>query len=403
MAWLEFLPKVLGTRHQRMRRKLSAYLDGDLAESEKVRVEQHLTECASCRRELESLRVTVGLLQELPQVQPPRSFVLERAPAPMGIWRWSSYDWAWASLKGVTVLAAVLLVAVVAGDITSQLGLPRQPVLEEAVKEKVVVEEALTRVVERPAEELVKETVVVEKPVEKVVTKVVEKEVVVETKVVEEALLEERPKAIEGFTPTPGPEVIRRIVKETVVVEKPVEKVVRETVVVEKEVVAEKPLEAEKVVKETVVVEKPAEVTKVVAKVAEVREVPAEKGVEVTEELTFARPASPPPPGAAISAVTIAQDVGAVETVITPEKEPTEVRASPTTLPPSEVAATPKPEAVFAAVVEEEEPVPSEFTGVPQLPRNRLWRWLEGGTLAVFLALGGFLWLAKRQRDALHL
>ena len=115
------------------------------------------------------------------------------------------------------------------------------------------------------------------------------------------------------------------------------------------------------------------------------------------QQLAFAPTPSPsPPPGAAISAVTMAQDIGAAETTITPKEEPTEVRASPTAVPPTKVAATPKLEAVPRAPAAAAE-------AAPQLLQDRLWRWLEGGALATLLALGGFLWMAKRQRDALHL
>ncbi len=72
-------------RHRRLRDKLSAYIDGELDASAADRLERHLAECGRCRQEMEQLRATVAALQELPAVEPPRSFTLspERvAPRP---------------------------------------------------------------------------------------------------------------------------------------------------------------------------------------------------------------------------------------------------------------------------------------------------------------------------------
>ena len=63
---------------------------------------------------------------------------------------------------------------------------------------------------------------------------------------------------VRGSHPAPTPQVIDRIIKETVIVEKPVERIIEKTVVsekpVEKTVIVEKPVE--KIVRETVIVEK---------------------------------------------------------------------------------------------------------------------------------------------------
>ncbi len=72
-------------RHRRLRDQLSAYIDGELDPSAAERLERHLAECGRCRQEMEQLRTTVAALQELPAVEPPRSFTLspERvAPRP---------------------------------------------------------------------------------------------------------------------------------------------------------------------------------------------------------------------------------------------------------------------------------------------------------------------------------
>ena len=43
-------------RHSRLRDLLSAYIDGQVSESEALRIEEHLSGCDECRRELGTLR-----------------------------------------------------------------------------------------------------------------------------------------------------------------------------------------------------------------------------------------------------------------------------------------------------------------------------------------------------------
>ncbi len=71
-------------RHRRLRDQLSAYIDGELDSPAAQRLESHLAECERCRLELEQLRATVSGLQDLPELEPPRSFTLspERVAAP---------------------------------------------------------------------------------------------------------------------------------------------------------------------------------------------------------------------------------------------------------------------------------------------------------------------------------
>jgi anti-sigma factor RsiW len=72
-------------------RYLSAYVDGELSGAEMLRVRDHVSRCAACGRELESLRQVKGLLRALP-VQHPEEEPIERlcdalgnAPAPSGL------------------------------------------------------------------------------------------------------------------------------------------------------------------------------------------------------------------------------------------------------------------------------------------------------------------------------
>ena len=95
---------------------LSSYIDGEVEPAELREVEEHLAACDSCRRELDTLRFTVSLLRELPEVPVRRSFSLSEAPAPVRTA--PSLGWA-ASLA--TSMAALLLVALLVGDITGVL------------------------------------------------------------------------------------------------------------------------------------------------------------------------------------------------------------------------------------------------------------------------------------------
>jgi len=59
--------------------QLSAYLDGELSEEERRRVEVHLGTCGVCRADVEELRWVVGLVRALPEVEVPRPFYVRRA------------------------------------------------------------------------------------------------------------------------------------------------------------------------------------------------------------------------------------------------------------------------------------------------------------------------------------
>ncbi len=61
--------------HARLRRQLSAYLDGELTPADTDDVRAHLAQCATCRRELEHLQSVKALLQRLPE-----------RPVPQDLW-----------------------------------------------------------------------------------------------------------------------------------------------------------------------------------------------------------------------------------------------------------------------------------------------------------------------------
>ncbi len=61
----------------RVRSHLGDHLEGDLTLHFRTRVDEHLSHCASCARELSELRSTVGLLRSLPTPQPPAELASE--------------------------------------------------------------------------------------------------------------------------------------------------------------------------------------------------------------------------------------------------------------------------------------------------------------------------------------
>ncbi len=91
-----------------IRELLSAYIDGQLAASERGPVEEHLASCKPCQEEFVSLRATKDMLQCLPFVRPARSFALAERPAPRPV--------AFGVLRLATAVAAFLLLLVGMGD-----------------------------------------------------------------------------------------------------------------------------------------------------------------------------------------------------------------------------------------------------------------------------------------------
>lgn len=65
---------------QRIQSMLSAYIDDEVQRSDADQIEQHVTECASCSRELNRLRRTVETLASAAEIEPP-AFLLEQIEA----------------------------------------------------------------------------------------------------------------------------------------------------------------------------------------------------------------------------------------------------------------------------------------------------------------------------------
>jgi hypothetical protein len=109
---------------------LSAYLDGELGERERQRLEARLAQDPALRAELRALHQTVSLMHELPQVAAPRNFILSRSlvevqqpaarPEPRAL-RPSSEQarraWAAPLLTAATAVVSLLFVVVLVGDL----------------------------------------------------------------------------------------------------------------------------------------------------------------------------------------------------------------------------------------------------------------------------------------------
>jgi len=63
---------------QPIRELMMGLMDGELSPDEKIRVQDHLRRCASCRREYEELRDIEGLLKEAVSLSEPQDEVLRQ-------------------------------------------------------------------------------------------------------------------------------------------------------------------------------------------------------------------------------------------------------------------------------------------------------------------------------------
>ena len=98
---------------------LNSYLDGALSPAVHAQVAEHLEGCAECRAELADLRRLKAWLQAVPEVEPPRSFVLTRGQTETPRWL--------RMVRYATAVAAIVLVALLTGDFMSQGLAPTSP------------------------------------------------------------------------------------------------------------------------------------------------------------------------------------------------------------------------------------------------------------------------------------
>lgn len=112
--------------HQRVRKNLSPYLDGELPAAEQRRLEAHLAACEACRSDLAELRAVAKALASIPPEKEPRSFALTPSmaegpgrPAPSALRRLEMASRLVAAGLAVA-LAAVLLVDLRGGQEAAQ-------------------------------------------------------------------------------------------------------------------------------------------------------------------------------------------------------------------------------------------------------------------------------------------
>jgi hypothetical protein len=106
----------------RVRSRLSEYLDGSLESRASRAVRDHLAGCEECREDLASLEASVRMLRSLPIEPPPRSFAVR---APREAARPARHAWLFSPLLlgGATAVASVAFVVVLsAGLLMNQSG-----------------------------------------------------------------------------------------------------------------------------------------------------------------------------------------------------------------------------------------------------------------------------------------
>ncbi len=114
--------------HAWVEERLSDYVDNQLDAGERDQLEQHLNKCAGCRMSLTSLRWSLSLVKQAPAPALPRAFVI-RAPAPA---RRASFGFNFGTLRLATVVATLLLFALVATDFVTNFGGASAPALMRA-------------------------------------------------------------------------------------------------------------------------------------------------------------------------------------------------------------------------------------------------------------------------------
>ena len=123
--------RLFGREDRRRHELLSAYVDGEVTAEEAREVEEFLASSEDARRELAEFQATVDLVRGLPELETPRSFALDAAPEK----RWTLW---WPSVRATglaTSVAAMLLVALVAGDMLNVLEQARFGADEEAMQD----------------------------------------------------------------------------------------------------------------------------------------------------------------------------------------------------------------------------------------------------------------------------
>lgn len=142
--------------HRWTRNNLSPYMDGELSPSDAARAERHLRECAECQRELDSLCQVTNLLRQVPTKAVPRPFFISQKMATERH-RLRTRSRVYGTFRTASVLATLLLLFVIGGDLLFFGGLGLLPGLERpatapVVREFAAVEQVLDATVPAAAE-----------------------------------------------------------------------------------------------------------------------------------------------------------------------------------------------------------------------------------------------------------
>ncbi len=114
---------ILRRRHPIGDQELNAYIDGELADAARARVEAHIESCAVCRQAVSELRAVSRALQALPGARAPRSFALRQAdvaPFPGRAQRGGWLAGATPLLGGVATGAVLVFFVLVGVDVTDR-------------------------------------------------------------------------------------------------------------------------------------------------------------------------------------------------------------------------------------------------------------------------------------------
>ena len=112
---------ILRRRHPVGDEELNAYIDGELDDAARSRVEAHLESCAACREAVDELRMVSRALQALPGAQAPRSFALREADVePMPARQAGRLAGATPLLGGVATVAFLAFFVLVGVDVADR-------------------------------------------------------------------------------------------------------------------------------------------------------------------------------------------------------------------------------------------------------------------------------------------
>ncbi|NLT73089.1 MAG: hypothetical protein GXX94_02685 [Chloroflexi bacterium] len=117
---------------------MSCYLDGELSNKDRARLERHLQECESCRQELESMRATVELLRQMEAPSRPRSIRIPQT-AIQRQHQARRLDGLYVGIRAGAMAVTVLLAVLLSRDALQTAGLAKNA--EAPAYEMVLLEE----------------------------------------------------------------------------------------------------------------------------------------------------------------------------------------------------------------------------------------------------------------------